>query len=167
MNKQLLLMRHAEARETESGSKDIHRPLTETGVRDASIVGRYLYGKSFSPDRIIASSAIRTRETAELLAEQVKYDTSRVQYEPEIYEASVRTLLGLINNFKEDWRSVALIGHNPAISYIAEYLTKADIGGMASCGIVLIQFATPWNEISEGVGTLEFYEDPGSVKQKM
>ena len=76
----------------------------------------------------------------------------------EIYEASPRTLLKLVNELSPDQKEVMLVGHNPTFTYLAEYLTKEEIGNMPTCSCVKIKFFNEWNEVSEGTGDLLWFE---------
>ncbi len=167
MKKILILVRHAYARENDKGQKDFDRSLTEQGFGDASVVGRFLYNKNVSADRIISSPAIRAMETAELIAEQMKYDTNRIQFEPEIYNGSVRSLLSLINSLNNTWKKVVIVGHNPAVTYLAEYLTKFNIGNMEPCGYASIIVPGDWESVSEGTCSLDYYQYPAQIRSAM
>ena len=57
-----------------------------------------------------------------------------------IYDASVRELLEILNEIEESAKSVLLIGHNPTMSFFAEYLTGRGFAGMEPCGLVTISF---------------------------
>jgi phosphohistidine phosphatase len=165
MRKKLLLMRHAKTREAEKGQKDFDRILTEDGIRDASLVGRFLYNKNLNADMILSSPTIRAKETAELLAEQMKYDTQQIQYDDDLYNGSTRSLLNLINRLSNEWDSVVIIGHNPAVSYLTEYLTKSVIGSLEPCGYAVINTQSPWEKVSEGNCELDYYQSPTQVRQ--
>lgn len=165
MAKTLILLRHAKSREAEKGQKDFERTLTESGIRDASITGRFLYNQNFSADIILSSPAIRARETAELVAEQMKYDTSQIKYESDIYNGSARSLLELINQTSEDCGKMVIVGHNPAIAYLAEYLTKADIGSLEACGYAFIRVEGNWESVSEGSCILEYCQSPSQIRE--
>ena len=55
--RQLILVRHAHAEESNGGS-DRDRPLSPQGLKDAEDLGNYLREQSISLDALIASSAI-------------------------------------------------------------------------------------------------------------
>lgn len=161
MKKELYLLRHAQAHERSSGQEDFDRELNSTGLQNATRMGMNLKNSEVQFDMIISSPAIRALTTASLIAEQLKYDTDRIHKNDEIYEASVRTFLSIINNLKEEWQCVLITGHNPAITYLVEYISKAEIGNMTTCGVCHIQFdGITWAEVSEGTGTLASYEYP-------
>jgi phosphohistidine phosphatase len=94
----------------------------------------------------------------------MKLEHPRIVLDDILYEASARQLLDHINNVEDAYGEVLLIAHNPAISYLAEYLTKADIGDMQPCSAVIIKFDLPsWKLVSEKTGALEKYVTAESV----
>lgn len=161
MTKTLFLARHAKASEKQSGQNDIDRELNSKGLQNSTRMGINFSNKNIQFDIIISSPAVRAHATASLIAEQLKYDTSKIHLNPEIYEASTRTLLQVLNQLKDEWNTVLLVGHNPAISYLSEYLTKSEIGDMTTCGVVIIEFEVDqWDMVSEGTGKMISYEYP-------
>lgn len=161
MVKNLFLVRHAEATQNTAGVKDIERELTAKGYRDAPRIGRYFSENQIFPDMILCSSAVRAQSTAELMAEQLKYETNRIDYSEELYNASVRSLLAAINDADDAWNTLIVVGHNPAISYLSEYLSGEAIGSMDTAGYVRIEFEiNSWQEVSQDSGTFILYQTP-------
>jgi phosphohistidine phosphatase len=165
MAKNLFLVRHAKSDWSVSGQKDFERQLNGRGLNDAPKMGRKLYEMGMKPDLIISSPAVRARLTAELIAEQLKYDTDKIVFNEEIYEASVRSLLKVINSIDDKNKTVIIVGHNPTFTYIAESLTKREIGNIPTCGAVQMEFnLNSWKEVSEGTGTLKSYNYPKGLE---
>lgn len=165
MSKVLFLIRHAKSDWSISGQDDFERKLNSRGLQDAPIMGKHLKSLHVSPDIIISSPAERAKITAEFIAEQLDYSLEKIEFEEEIYEASPRTLLRLINNLDNKLDYVAMVGHNPTFTYIAEYLTKNEIGNMPTCSVVKINFEIDeWAEVSEGLGELIWFEYPKKNK---
>jgi phosphohistidine phosphatase len=161
MVKNLLLVRHAKSDWSVPGQKDYDRELNARGCLDAPRMGRKLYEMDVKPEIIISSPAARARLTAEFIAEQLHYDVEKILFEEEIYEASVRSLLAVINNISDEYNKVMLVGHNPAFTYIAEYLTKKPFENIPTCGIVSIDFPVDsWKEISGDTGNLKWFIYP-------
>ncbi len=67
-DRRLLLCRHAEAGWPENTASDFDRPLTRRGMEEARDMGACLNKHGIRPDLILASAALRTRTTAEILA---------------------------------------------------------------------------------------------------
>lgn len=158
MAKKLFLVRHAKTEEGSFDKRDFDRVLTNRGLQDATRLGKYFSSNGSKPDQILSSDAARAYATAELIASQVGYEISRIHINHEIYEASVRTLFQLVSDLKDEWDSVMIVGHNPPINYLAEYLTGADIGHMYTGSCACISFSSSsWLEVSQGSGDLEEY----------
>ena len=157
-------MRHAQSADKQPGQADKERELTLKGMRDATQIGRHLYAQKIIPKIILSSTAVRAKTTAQLVYDALKVENEKIQLEDELYEASVRTFLELAKQLDDSTNSVMCVGHNPAISYLAEYLTKAEIGDMPPAGLAIIQFQTlNWKNIDEGTGMLTFFLTPENL----
>lgn len=158
MAKKLFLVRHAKTEEGSFDKRDFDRVLTNRGLQDATRLGKYFNSSNTKPDQILSSDAARAYATTELIASQVGYEISRIHVNHEIYEASVRTLFQLVSDLKDEWDSVMIVGHNPPINYLAEYLTGADIGHMytGSCAVIVFE-SDSWTEITQDSGSLDEY----------
>lgn len=164
MPKHLTLLRHAEAAPKEARQDDKSREVTQTGMKDSLHMGARFLEQNIQFDLMVASSALRAEQTAALIAEGMKLENPRVLMEDVLYEASVRQLLDYINNIEDGYDNVLVIGHNPAISYLAEYLTKAHTGDMAPGSVAIISFDFgSWKEVSENNGELVGYLTPSSL----
>jgi phosphohistidine phosphatase len=96
-----------------------------------------------------------------LLAERMGFDPNAIRQEPDLYEASVRNLLSIINGLEETHGSVMLVGHNPAATYLAEFLTRAEIGLLPTGGVVYMTFeGQQWAEVTGQSGKLVWFEYP-------
>ncbi|MCS7018606.1 MAG: histidine phosphatase family protein [Cytophagales bacterium] len=158
--KTLYLVRHAEAAEDRYPfGRDFERPLTHQGIMKAVRVGKQLAQQGIIPQVILASSAERTRHTAELLAENLGLSQSDIQLNDELYNATPRVLLQVISQIDDAYEKVMLVGHNPAISYMAEWLTNShDINRMANCGMAYLQLdLTNWAAAKQNCGKLVQY----------
>lgn len=161
MSKDLYLIRHAMANDKEQGQKDIDRFLASKGIQSATKTGHHFKQEGIQPDMIITSPAVRAAATATLIAEQLKYNTDLVHLNDELYEGSIRTLLQVVNRLKNEWSKVFIVTHNPSVSYLAEYITNAEIGSIVPGGYVHIRFSKDdWSQISEGSCELIEYRDP-------
>ncbi|MEO1054211.1 MAG: histidine phosphatase family protein [Bacteroidota bacterium] len=161
MSKHLYLLRHAQTKEKQTGQSDFDRELTSIGLQNANRMGINFSNKNIQPDIIISSQAKRAKTTSKIIAEQIRYNPDKIHFNEEIYNASIRTLLQVVNQMKDEWNSVILVGHNPAITYLAEYLTNEEIGDMSTCGFVVIEFPfDEWQLVSEGNGNFITYEYP-------
>jgi phosphohistidine phosphatase len=73
------------------------------------------------PDRVLVSSARRTRETWELVAPAFAKPPA-FGYEPRLYEASAKTILAVLQETDPRVHTLLVIGHNPGLQEIAAIL---------------------------------------------
>lgn len=163
MAKDLFLIRHAEADADNFDIKDIERPLTPDGEIMASKVGRYFKNSGLQPQAIIASPAMRTRQTSGFLVEQIDFDPKKIQINEDLYEASTRILLKAINELPGSMDRVIIVAHNPAVSYLSEYLTGEIIGNVSPAGIVHLKYEGEWAEFSQNSIELVHYTTPKEI----
>lgn len=160
MSKLLYLIRHSYA-EGGTGKADFERSLTTEGLNTVRALGRHLIKSSFNPSLILCSSARRTRETAQNLIEEIEMSEKNVEFKDVIYNASVRELLVEVNGLQSGVKEVGIIGHNPTITYFAEYLTGETIGNMDPSSMATIAFdGIGWSEVSQNSGNLLSYFHP-------
>jgi phosphohistidine phosphatase len=153
MERFLYLMRHAQSADKQPGQSDKDRELTVQGIRDSIKIGSWLHTQKINPDLIVSSTAMRAKATSGLLLDTLKLMPEKIQLNEELYEASVRTFLREITQLEDTLNHVLCVGHNPTISYLAEYLTKAEIGDLPPGGLVIIQFEILlWQKIGEASG---------------
>ncbi|UXP32372.1 histidine phosphatase family protein [Reichenbachiella agarivorans] len=164
MSKELFLIRHAEADANNFDIRDIDRSLTPEGEIVASKVGRFMKMNEYKPEAILVSSALRTRQTAGFMVEQIDFDPSKIQEMEELYEASTRILLRVVNEINPALKSVAIVAHNPAISFLAEYLTGDIIGNVSPAGIIHLRYEGEWSAFSQNVVEFVAYTSPKEIE---
>lgn len=113
----LLLLRHAKAADFAPGRGDAGRPLTDVGQEQVAKVAEFLAGKDFAVDHVLASSAVRTRQTAEGLGLGC-----RIELVDEIYNAGSETIAGCIGDVDESVSTLLVVGHAPGIPTLAHEL---------------------------------------------
>ncbi|MDP9047934.1 MAG: histidine phosphatase family protein [Bacteroidota bacterium] len=155
--KKLLLIRHAKA-EKDNAPKDIDRPLKYIGIQDAAFMADRLKDNSIIPEYILTSPALRAKTTAEIFADQ--FSLPEPALDKNIYEASEKTLLRMINKLSNEHNFIALVGHNPGIAYILLNLT-GQVRDVHTCTVAMVEFDTDdWAEVSSGTGKLTYYSSP-------
>ena len=167
MSKIITLIRHAESSWNHPGTSDFERPLNSQGRHDAPMMGQRLAECEFQPSLILASSAQRTRETAEAIAQEIKYPCDQIALESEIYEASLDKLMEVVHKLDDNHHNVVLIGHNPGLSSLCNYLSNGPlVGHLPPCGIWQMSFdTTSWQQVEHKSGTVLLFETPGEMSQ--
>lgn len=159
--KKLYLIRHAKSSWDNPSLSDFARPLNPRGKRDAPLMANILNKKEIRPDKIVSSPAKRALSTAEVFALELDYPLNEIQKEEKIYHGSVNDLSECINSFEKSWKTVFLFGHNPGLTYFAEYLCGEHFGNIPTTGIVALEFhVDSWQEVSRNSGRNFFYDYP-------
>ncbi|SQD96197.1 MULTISPECIES: histidine phosphatase family protein [unclassified Parafrankia] len=115
----LLLLRHAKSDWTSDPEvRDQDRPLSPKGRRGIALVADYLAASGLEPDLVLCSSAVRTRETVEHLADALPGDVP-VLVEDRLYLAEANDLLARLREIDDGVPTVLLVGHNPGIHTLA------------------------------------------------
>ncbi|GAB3171928.1 SixA phosphatase family protein [Telluribacter humicola] len=167
MKKTLYLVRHAHTEDRAPMFKDFERELTGRGVMDAARMGRHLAQQEITVNRIVTSSAVRAYQTAKVMAEQLHFDVDAIESWDNLYDGGPQAYLKAINATPEDCQWLMLCGHNPDISYFAEYLTRSDVGSMEKGSVAIFEFEDlNWAEVSGKTGTFVRYESPKQFRDK-
>lgn len=159
--KTLYLIRHAKSSWKNELLDDFERPLNHRGKQDAPMMGKRLKKLEIMPDAVVSSPAKRARKTTAKIAKELEYPVEKIQLVPEIYEAEIIDLLQVIEQLSDSASSVFLVGHNPGMSGLAEYLTGDFPGNLPTCSVFAIDFQIDsWQEVSQGTGTCRFWDYP-------
>jgi phosphohistidine phosphatase len=113
----LHLLRHAKSSWKEDVG-DHERRLNRRGREAARRVGRHLPAAAGALDLVLCSSALRTRETMELVLADYPV-RPRSMIEDELYAAPPEKLMARLRRLAEDDTNVLLIGHNPGLHELA------------------------------------------------
>jgi phosphohistidine phosphatase len=152
----LLVLRHAKAA-GEPGVNDEQRPLAPRGRRDASAVGRWLLGQGLVPGLVLCSTAQRTRQTWDRVAEALGTAApagGAVSYERAIYDAGTQDLLDLIAIQPDEATVLLTVGHNPASHQLAADLIGRHDFEFPTCALAVIGFGDRWVDAVPGSGDL-------------
>ena len=155
MGKHLFIIRHAKS-DWSLDVRDFDRPLNERGFRDAPTMAKRLAGHAIRPNFILSSPAKRALTTAQIFAEQLSIPNKLIHTEKRIYDASLPTLLEVVNQLNDQFEQVAIFGHNPGFSALASYLSQEDYLNLPTCALVHLKFpdADQWGEVSAGTGVI-------------
>jgi phosphohistidine phosphatase len=127
---QLHLLRHAKS-SWDDDADDHERPLNKRGREAARLIGESLPRAIGTFDLVLCSSALRTRETAELVLAGFS-KVPRILYEDELYLATRATLMQRLGEIDEHVGSVMMIGHNPGLHELAIALAAPGSAGFST-----------------------------------
>ncbi|WP_214409997.1 SixA phosphatase family protein [Sphaerisporangium fuscum] len=144
----LIVLRHAKAANV-PGLADRERPLTDRGERDAGRAGETLKEMGLTPDLVLCSPSVRTRQTAEFVLAGLGAD-SPVHVESEIYEAYADELLELVGRTDDEVGTLLLVGHNPGVHELVMNLTLTrDDDGFPPGAFAVLETGA-WGELGPG-----------------
>lgn len=146
--KTLLLLRHAKSSWDDPAQDDHDRPLNQRGYMEAPRIGCFILEKGLVPDLIIASTARRAKDTADLVLRACGYPGD-LKLEPGLYGAEFRIFTQLIQALPEKAACVLLVGHNPDIEDLIHRLTGEHV---AVATATLAQIKLPlenWRDIDQ------------------
>lgn len=148
MGFKLFIMRHAKSDWSTPSMSDYDRPLNKRGRKNAKRMGQWMRENIQIPQVIVSSSAIRAKQTTELLlAELAKKKPERVLYEDDLYLASADKLIEYIQLYKSGLNSLMLVAHNPGLDQLVYHLSsqsiKADLNGKTVTTANLVIFEYP------------------------
>lgn len=135
----LVVVRHAKAEAT--APTDRERELTDRGTADAAALGDWLADIGVVPDHALVSDAARTEATWSEMADAAGWGTD-CDLSPALYDASPEAALDLIRESPADAGTVVVVGHNPAMGYLAEVLDDGEGDDDATTALVTSGFPT-------------------------
>ena len=162
--KTLYLLRHAKSSWADGNLADFDRPLNGRGKRAAETIGDYLKANNITPDLILCSTALRTRETLALVTEAAEWTTD-VRYDQGIYEASSSRLVEVVSEIENDRDVVMLIGHNSGLEELLFLLTQQREEMSTGTLAKIVLNMTTWTAIMETKGAVEWVVSPRELKR--
>jgi len=158
----LYLLRHAKSSWDDTSKQDFERPLANRGRKACALIGEYIEEQGIEFDLVLVSTALRTRQTIDLVKERAKI-RGEVRYDERIYEATVSQLLEVIAQVDSDRESVLLVGHNPGIEELLALLT-GEQQHVTTANFAKIRIkATKWSASLANKGTLDWIIRPKEI----
>ena len=162
--KELTLIRHAKSSWDHPELSDFDRPLNRRGLENAAGMGRWLAQSDFAPDLLLTSTAVRALETARILADALELPTGRILQEEALYHAEREVLLDLLKRADNRIGHLALIGHNPGLTALANELGTEFLDNLPTCGVLTLSFDTPaWSSVITMKGQRVRYDFPKRI----
>lgn len=148
--KTLVLIRHSKS-SWETLSKDIERPLSKRGVKDAHLISSNIL-KVLPKSFIVWSSvAKRTRETALIFSENLAIAFENILFKENLYTFDVNTLEREIKKCDNKHNNLILFGHNDAITNFVNKFGNSFIENVPTSGVVKMEFQIDnWEHLQKG-----------------
>jgi phosphohistidine phosphatase len=154
----LMILRHAKAVPWGSTPDDFSRPLNEVGNAHAEAVADWMRANLDLPGLLLCSPSQRTRETLFPLIHSDSALEQRARFLPQLYGASLPTLVNVLDHAFAEADSVLLVGHNPGLEQLLFELVSSSesesIRRLATGTLVVIDFSPDWAE-GQGRGSIK------------
>ena len=159
----LYVLRHAKSDWNAAyGGVDHERPLNARGLKAARLMGRRLADRQALPDRILCSSAVRTRQTIELAVASGDWNRTTI-LEPSLYLASPGAAIDLLRDQPDEANSILIVGHQPTCAELVRRLTGDDPPRFITAAVACVHLdIASWSEIEPYRGRLAWFSTPRS-----
>ncbi|XVF75127.1 hypothetical protein PTKIN_Ptkin13bG0162700 [Pterospermum kingtungense] len=146
VTRRLILLRHAKSSWQHPSLRDHDRPLSKNGRADAIVVSQKLQQMGWIPKLILLSDALRTRETLNIMQEQVRgFIEAEVHFISSFYSIAAMDgqtaehLQRIICQYSRDEiLTIMCMGHNKGWEEAASMFTGASIE-LNTCNAALLE----------------------------
>lgn len=159
--KQLVLIRHAKSSWRDPALTDLMRPLKKRGINDAREMAERISEHNIEVDLVLMSPARRTVETLELMTSETGFGRDIARIVPDLYTFSYEDILLFLKQVDDNCHSLAVVGHNPAITDVVNFLCLKEIHNVPTCGVAVLQLdIDSWAGLRAASAELVFYDYP-------
>jgi phosphohistidine phosphatase len=149
--KRLTLMRHANAQWKDPQISDFDRPLNRRGISEAEAMSRRLIELKLIPTIVLASSARRAQQTADIVARELGVAPRNTRTDESLYLAAAEDILRVIQTTGPRIPHLMIVGHNPGISELANLLAPTAHIEMATAALCSLSFdSRSWSDVKAG-----------------
>lgn len=130
--------------------EDHDRPLNKRGKQATPEMGKLLHKEGLIPDMILCSTARRSRETAEAVAQACGYQ-GKIESQRDLYFSDAACYMDILRHLPDQASCVLLVGHNPETEELLEVLTGS-AERMTTAAIAHLDLPiTHWQELTEAL----------------
>ncbi|HMV04108.1 MAG TPA: histidine phosphatase family protein [Accumulibacter sp.] len=165
--KTLLILRHGKSDWT-TGDEDYHRPLVARGRQGSQKMGAWIRQQKLVPEAVISSPAERARATTILACKAMGLPAKTVRWDERLYAAPVEALLAALAECPKNTRRVMLVGHNPGLEELVEYLAShvdvpEDGKILPTSALARLELLEDWRNLAQGCATVVSLTRPGEL----
>jgi phosphohistidine phosphatase len=112
---------------------------------------------------VLSSPAERARASAAIVVKAAQID-AELRYDERIYEATIEQLAEVVAQLDDAVDEVLLVGHNPGMAELIEYLT-GEAREMPTAALARLRLdVESWSEVHELCGQLESLVKPKDIE---
>ena len=144
--KKIIIIRHAKSSWTDISLTDFERTLDPRGLSDAPMMADRLKSSGYFPEIIVSSDAVRAKTTAGYFADSFGL---QLKIDPKLYHGQSENYLNALAEMNDQISTIALVGHNPGITHIANLIAPGCTNNIPTCGIIIASSAkNNWSSMS-------------------
>ena len=166
--KTLLVLRHGKS-DWSTGLEDFHRPLVSRGRLGSRKMGAWIGHRDLRPDAVLSSPAERARMTVAHACQAMGVALESVRWDGRLYEASVAEHLAALADCPTTAQRVMLVGHNPGLEELVEYLVAdeveipADGKLLPTSALAQLEVSGDWTGLTRGCARIIAVTRPAEV----
>ncbi len=159
--KSLFIIRHAKSDQNFFGN-DFERPLNTRGKGDAPLMAKRLIEKNIDIEIMVASPALRAKQTAEHFAEIFTKSKESIIYISALYHASADVFYDVVADLPDEFSQIAIFSHNPGIThFVASLQTSVELDNMPTCGVFAVETdIIRWKDFLKAKKSFVLFEYP-------
>lgn len=159
--KTLFLARHAKSSWKFPELADHDRPLNKRGQRDKVTMAHRLKVMGISVDSVHSSTAVRAADFAKVISNELSVP---LFLDRDFYTFDSRALLSALVALPEEKTSLLVVGHNPAMTDVVNWLTGQAVENVPTSGVAKISFKLEsWGGLYENCGQLDHLWKPKDI----
>ena len=144
-----IMVRHAKS----SWARDVpdrERPISDRGVRDATLVGKELNKYKLNIEQVFSSPAKRTFDTSLLMVAELGLSIEEIQIEEKLYDFHGSQVLDFVSKLPDKLNTVMSFGHNYSCTYIAQMLGNFSKSNIPTATAVIFRFdVSSWSKVEQ------------------
>jgi phosphohistidine phosphatase len=169
-DKTLLVLRHGKS-DWSTGLEDFHRPLVSRGRVGSRKMGAWIRHLDLLPDTVLSSPAERARMTTVHACKAMGVSLDSVRWDERLYATSVAEHLAALADCPKTAGRVMLVGHNPGLEELVEYLAAGEVDVPAdgkllpTSTLAQLEMTGEWKGLKRGCARIVAVTRPAEVPE--
>ncbi len=156
------VIRHGKSAVGSPGMSDHERPLNHRGEANGAMMRTWYAQQAHTAQWIWCSTAVRAQQTAQFIAAGFN---APVVDAAELYLASAERLLGCLQQTPPDIECVAVVAHNPGLTYLVNSLGDDPVtDNLVTFGSALFRYRGAWVDLSFAAAQLVSLHTPKTIQ---
>jgi phosphohistidine phosphatase len=167
MKKHIHLIRHAKSSWADESLADIERPLNRRGIYTCLFMAQHIRNAGCCFGHVFCSPAVRAQSTISLIERSLPEDF-QWHIDKKLYTFAAADLLSWCQALSPTLSEVVIIGHNPGLTDLCNYLSDGELKNIPTCGYVHLTARQrfSWQDLDENAFELTTFLKPKAI-QKM